>query len=201
MTKKCPHCKRELTSEHYYKCTSAPDGLQSWCKECNKESNRMRYKLGLKKISSHDEIKHNLIKLKNYRKNKGLEYTFIGNKKKGKNRKIIYKCLECGQMHKSSLKEALNFKFTCPKCSSNYPFNWNNLENKVRVNAIKPILPVKQSFNPFVTTLTFVKHLFRKPKNVISYNMDEVESVLYSGNRVEITLKGKDLHSQNAKAK
>ena len=196
MTKVCKHCNRKLTEDHYYKCNNSSDGLQSWCKDCNRESNKMRYKLGLTKILSQDEIKHNLIALKNYRINKGLEYTFIGSKKKGKNRRIAYKCLECGQIHKSSLKEAINYKFICPKCS------FKQISLRPKLNTIKEVrLPNKQRLNPFASTITFVKHLFIRPKNVISYNMDEVESVLYSGNRVEITLKGKDLHSQNAKAK
>lgn len=42
-TKKCSKCGRELPSSEFYVKNSAADGLQAWCKECQKERVRTNY--------------------------------------------------------------------------------------------------------------------------------------------------------------
>lgn len=41
-TKKCPKCGRELQIDEFYTNKSSADGLQSWCKDCQKERIRGR---------------------------------------------------------------------------------------------------------------------------------------------------------------
>ena len=43
-TKQCPKCGRELPASEFNKCKSNPDGLQSYCRECQHESQRKAYK-------------------------------------------------------------------------------------------------------------------------------------------------------------
>lgn len=42
-TKKCLKCGRELPLNEFYLKRGAPDGLQTWCKECQKERVRTNY--------------------------------------------------------------------------------------------------------------------------------------------------------------
>ena len=35
-TKRCPRCKKEKPREDFHKNASRPNGLQTWCKECQK---------------------------------------------------------------------------------------------------------------------------------------------------------------------
>lgn len=37
-TKKCLKCGRELPVTEFYKKSNAPDGLQTWCKKCQREA-------------------------------------------------------------------------------------------------------------------------------------------------------------------
>lgn len=39
-TKRCPKCGRELPASEFYARKHAPDGLQTWCKKCQKERGR-----------------------------------------------------------------------------------------------------------------------------------------------------------------
>ena len=205
--KVCTKCGKMKALDEFYADVRARDGLQCWCKECQSKYFSTAYKK--KKLREKNTL---LKKVYYYRDHRGLEYSY-----QGSSDILKFKCLDCGKEVVLPIKKAGSNNFRCSKCSklndnkirhskvhkAHFKSSFQEFESNpiVRTNPIKPMLPTKQSFNPFVTTLTFVKHLFRKPKNVISYNMDEVESVLYSGNKVEITLKGKDLHSQNAKAK
>lgn len=43
-TKKCSKCGRELPVTEFYVKSNAPDGLQSWCKECSKRANKQSRK-------------------------------------------------------------------------------------------------------------------------------------------------------------
>lgn len=43
-TKKCGKCKRELPLDAFYKNSSAKDGLQSECKECQKAAQKEKTK-------------------------------------------------------------------------------------------------------------------------------------------------------------
>ena len=44
MTEKtCKHCGRTLPETAFYKCNTAKDGLQTYCKECKAEMQRERY--------------------------------------------------------------------------------------------------------------------------------------------------------------
>ena len=43
--KTCTKCHRELPEESFSKCSSRPDGLQPYCKECTLEYNRQLAKL------------------------------------------------------------------------------------------------------------------------------------------------------------
>lgn len=205
-TKVCTKCGEMKSSDMFSVDNRTKDGLQCWCKKCQNEYRHVAAKK--KKLREKNTL---LKKVYYYRDHRGLEYSY-----QGSSDVLKFKCLDCGKEVILPLKKAGSSNFRCTKCSNlddiklrhknnkvqkNYfKSSIQEFEPRVKINTIKPVLPNRQSFNPFVTTLTFVKHLFRKPK-VISYSMDEVESVLYSGNRVEITLKGKDLHSQNAKAK
>lgn len=46
-TKKCPKCGRELPVTEFYKRSDAPDGLQGWCKQCQREAvNSRKYESG-----------------------------------------------------------------------------------------------------------------------------------------------------------
>ena len=42
-TKRCPKCGRELPSSEFYVKNSAADGLQAWCKECQKIASHNRF--------------------------------------------------------------------------------------------------------------------------------------------------------------
>lgn len=42
-TKRCPKCGRELPASEFYVKNSAADGLQPWCKECQKTASHNRY--------------------------------------------------------------------------------------------------------------------------------------------------------------
>lgn len=42
-TKKCSKCGRELPASEFYVKNSAADGLQPWCKECQKGRVRTNY--------------------------------------------------------------------------------------------------------------------------------------------------------------
>lgn len=42
-TKRCPKCGRELPLSEFYLKRTAPDSLQTWCKECQKERVRTNY--------------------------------------------------------------------------------------------------------------------------------------------------------------
>ena len=42
-TKKCSKCGRELPPSEFYVKNSAADGLQTWCKKCQKEKVRTNY--------------------------------------------------------------------------------------------------------------------------------------------------------------
>ena len=42
-TKVCPQCHRELPVTKFYASRSSADGLQSWCKECQKERSKDIY--------------------------------------------------------------------------------------------------------------------------------------------------------------
>lgn len=44
LTSKCGSCKRTLSIDKFNKCHSKKNGVQSYCKECKKESSRKRYK-------------------------------------------------------------------------------------------------------------------------------------------------------------
>ena len=41
-TKVCPRCKTNKPATEYHKSSAQPNGLQSWCKECQKENNRKK---------------------------------------------------------------------------------------------------------------------------------------------------------------
>lgn len=43
-TKKCTRCGRELPVTEFHKKNNALDGLQSWCKECQREALRQKNK-------------------------------------------------------------------------------------------------------------------------------------------------------------
>lgn len=43
-TKKCTRCGRELPVTEFNKRNNAPDGLQCWCKECQREALRQKNK-------------------------------------------------------------------------------------------------------------------------------------------------------------
>lgn len=42
-TKKCSKCGRELPVSEFYVKKGAADGLQAWCKECQKTANYKRF--------------------------------------------------------------------------------------------------------------------------------------------------------------
>lgn len=42
-TKRCPKCGRELPLSEFYVKNSAADGLQPWCKECQKTASHNRF--------------------------------------------------------------------------------------------------------------------------------------------------------------
>lgn len=42
-TKKCPKCGRELPSSEFYVKNGASDGLQAWCKKCQKTASHNRF--------------------------------------------------------------------------------------------------------------------------------------------------------------
>ncbi len=42
-TKRCPKCGRELPLSEFYVKNSAADGLQPWCKECQKIASHNRF--------------------------------------------------------------------------------------------------------------------------------------------------------------
>ena len=42
-TKKCSKCGRELPASEFYVKKGAADGLQAWCKECQKIDSRERF--------------------------------------------------------------------------------------------------------------------------------------------------------------
>ena len=41
-TKRCPKCGRELPLNEFYLKRAAPDGLQTWCKECQNKRDRLK---------------------------------------------------------------------------------------------------------------------------------------------------------------
>lgn len=43
-TKKCSRCGRELPVTEFYIRSNAPDGLQSWCKECFRKAEKQQRK-------------------------------------------------------------------------------------------------------------------------------------------------------------
>lgn len=48
--KRCKRCGRELDESEFYKHKREKDGLQPYCKECQRELNRMRIKPKLPKL-------------------------------------------------------------------------------------------------------------------------------------------------------
>lgn len=42
-TKRCPKCGRELPLSEFYVKKGAADGLQAWCKECQKTASHNRF--------------------------------------------------------------------------------------------------------------------------------------------------------------
>ena len=60
-TKKCTGCGRELPVTEFYVRSNAPDGLQSWCKECFREADKQRSRKATRKRESggacSDELK------------------------------------------------------------------------------------------------------------------------------------------------
>ena len=41
--KQCTKCKQSKPSEEYSKCKTTKDGLQSWCRECNRKAGKKYY--------------------------------------------------------------------------------------------------------------------------------------------------------------
>ena len=56
-TKVCHKCGRELTIDHFCKCSRSKDGLQSVCKSCQVEYNRNRQKYIKSLILQSEQIK------------------------------------------------------------------------------------------------------------------------------------------------
>lgn len=42
-TKRCPKCGRELPASEFYVKKGAADGLQAWCKKCQKAASHNRF--------------------------------------------------------------------------------------------------------------------------------------------------------------
>lgn len=115
VNKRCQKCKKLLPVAFFSKKTKSADGLQAWCKDCQKENSQVNSVLRKKR-------KHNneLTILSYYHRKHGLEYRFLeSKKKKGYRKYIVYKCLDCGEEVESSIKAAIANKFICGHCDEN----------------------------------------------------------------------------------
>lgn len=122
--KVCSRCNRLKSLYDFYKCKDAKDGLQPWCKDCQKEYDRNKRisKSNQQKQINKDNRVAELKRLSQYHLNYGLDYEFIGKKTRNKIRnKIVYKCLTCGKIVKSDLQTAWSYRFNCEDCAKNIP--------------------------------------------------------------------------------
>lgn len=67
MLKVCPRCDRDKTIAEFGQDSSRSDGLQCWCKDCRKESNKLYYDANPEKFyiwgrQRHRELREALIK-------------------------------------------------------------------------------------------------------------------------------------------
>lgn len=115
INKRCQKCQKLLPVAFFSKKTKSADGLQAWCKDCQKENSQVNSVLRKKR-----KRKNELTILSYYHRKHGLEYRFLESKKKKEYRKyIVYKCLYCGKEVESSIKAAIENKFTCGHCDEN----------------------------------------------------------------------------------
>ena len=102
-TKKCPKCGRELPVSEFHKNKTHKDGLSGYCKECQKESN---------KLYSENHHEEKLKYLKEYREN---NHSYVS-KKQHK----YYKCVinpSCPRVGKNGAKFEI---FTCEICGNEF---------------------------------------------------------------------------------
>lgn len=115
VNKRCSKCKELLPVAFFCKKTKSKDGLQDWCKTCQRKSFVERKEAKKKKK------RNQALSVLSYYKNRhNLDYHFTHAKTKGRERdEIEYTCLNCGTLVKSKLKDAINNKFKCDHCLSN----------------------------------------------------------------------------------
>lgn len=165
VNKKCKKCKQLLPVAFFSKKSSSDDGLQEWCKFCQKENSKTNREL-------HKKRKHtnNLNLLSYYHRKYGLEYNFLESKKKlGFRKYISYKCLNCGVEVKSTIKTAIKNKFVCCNC------NKVNFEQKEQIQEQNQ--NCENYCNDCNTCNTKQKQEYT-PKGMVFDNLDEVLRVL-----------------------
>ena len=117
-TKKCSKCGRELPVSEYHKNKAQKDGLQTYCKECKKESNKLYSENHYEEISKKRKVYHDNHRDEILKKKK--EYYENNHNYVSKQMKVYYKCVTNPSCPRVGGRGAVFETFTCEICGAEF---------------------------------------------------------------------------------